>query len=134
MRNCATSVAVIIVTVLVMRQSALGSESPAGGFAKRIQPILDANCVACHQSGSAQQGLILESGLAYQNLVGQKSKESSLDLIAPGNPDRSYLMQKLRGSQLSVGGSGAQMPLGGVLESADLEAIDAWIRLGARND
>jgi mono/diheme cytochrome c family protein len=110
------------------------AETPPASFARRIQPILDANCVACHQTGSAQQGLILEAGSSYRNLVGKKSQQSSLDLVHPGAADLSYLVHKLRGSQLSMHGSGAQMPLGGSLEASDLEAIISWIESGARDN
>jgi hypothetical protein len=77
---------------------------------------------------------VLEAGLAYRNLVSQKSRESNLELVRPGVPESSYLVHKLRGSHLTVHGSGAQMPLGSSLEANDLQAIVEWIRLGANND
>ena len=135
MRRYTRSIVVAAALAFDAGHSAPGSEQthPAG-FAERIQPILDANCVACHQTGSAQQGLVLETGLAYRNLVSQKSRESNLELVEPGVPESSYLVHKLRGSHLTVHGSGAQMPLGGSLEADDLQAIVEWIRLGANND
>ena len=135
MRRYTRSIVVAAALAFDAGHSAPGSEQahPAG-FAERIQPILDANCVACHQTGSAQQGLVLEAGLAYSNLVSQKSRESDLVLVRPGAPESSYLVHKLRGSHLTVHGSGARMPLGGSLEADDLQAIVEWIRLGANND
>ncbi len=135
MRRYTRSIVVAAALAFDAGHSAPGSEQahPAG-FAERIQPILDANCVACHQTGSAQQGLVLETGLAYRNLVSQKSRESNLELVRPGVPESSYLVHKLRGSHLTVHGSGAQMPLGSSLEANDLQAIVEWIRLGANND
>src|SRR4051794_8966252 len=57
-----------------------GSQPAAAGpsLATEVQPIFDDNCVACHQTGSAQQGLVLEAGKSFANIVGVKSHESSL--------------------------------------------------------
>jgi hypothetical protein len=63
-----------------------------------------------------------------------KSQQSSLDLVHPGAADLSYLVHKLRGSQLSMHGSGARMPLDGSLEASGLEAIISWIESGARDN
>jgi mono/diheme cytochrome c family protein len=134
MRQRTARKGVVLIAALSAFSAVHSSETPPASFAKRIQPIFDANCVACHQTGSAQQELVLEAGSSYRNLVGRKSQESSLDLVHPGAADLSYLAHKLRGSQLSVHGSGAQMPLGGSLEASDLEAIISWIESGARDN
>ncbi len=110
---------------------AQGAVSPS--FSRQIQAILDANCVACHQAGAAQQGLVLESGAAYAN-VGKRSAEASMNLIEPGSPDSSYLFHKVNGTHLEANGQGARMPLGGALEAADIEAIRLWILGGAKNN
>jgi len=82
MRRYTRSIVVAAALAFDAGHSAPGSEQAhPTGFAERIQPILDANCVACHQTGSAQQGLVLRGGLAYRNLVSQKSRESNLELI-----------------------------------------------------
>jgi mono/diheme cytochrome c family protein len=84
----------------------------------------------CHAAGSSPSGLVLEAGQSYGNLVGRPAAENgSLDRVAPGNPDRSYLILKLRGDP-SI--SGERMPLGGpYLTSDQIEGIAAWIRAGA---
>ncbi len=54
---------------------------------------------------------MLEAGQSYGNLVGRPAAEnSSLDRVAPGNPDASYIILKLRGDP-SI--TGERMPLGG---------------------
>src|SRR6266404_3585185 len=64
MRRYTRSIVVAAALAFDAGHSAPGSEQAhPTGFAERIQPILDANCVACHQTGSAQQGLVLEAGL-----------------------------------------------------------------------
>jgi len=87
----------------------------------------------CHAAGSAPSGLVLEAGQSYGLLVGHASSEnSSLDRVSPGNPDRSYLILKLRGDP---GITGERMPLGGpYLTSDQIAGIAAWIRAGAPND
>jgi len=111
----------------------LAQDAGAPSLGKHVQPIFDANCVACHQTGAAQQGLILESGLAYAN-VGRSSTEAAMTLIEPGKPEASYLFLKVSGTYAQASGKGARMPLGGVLEGADIETIRRWIVGGAKNN
>jgi mono/diheme cytochrome c family protein len=87
----------------------------------------------CHASGSAPSGLVLQAGQSYGNLVGRPSTENgTLSRVAPGDPDRSYLILKLRGDP-SI--SGERMPLGGpYLTSDQIAGIAAWIRAGAPNN
>ena len=95
-------------------------------FERDIQPILDANCVSCHQTGATSQGLNLEAGKAYGSLVSRKSSEADAMLVAPGSPDTSYLLAKILGTQGQAGGKGARMPIGGSLDNRGRE------RRGAR--
>ena len=84
----------------------------------------------CHAVGSAPSGLELEAGQSYGNLVGRPANEnSSIARVAPGDPDHSYIILKLRGDP-SI--TGERMPLGGpYLTSDQIEGIAAWIRAGA---
>lgn len=84
----------------------------------------------CHAAGSAPSGLVLEAGQSYGNLVGRPATENgTLARVAPGNPDRSYLILKLRGDP-SI--TGERMPLGGpYLTAEQIEGIAGWIRAGA---
>jgi mono/diheme cytochrome c family protein len=113
--------------------ASIARDASVPSLSRQVQPIFDANCVACHQSGAAQQGLVLESGAAFKN-VGKRSSEAPMNLIAAGKPDASYLFQKVNGTHLKVEGQGARMPLGGVLQAADIETIRLWIQGGAKND
>lgn len=104
-------------------------------FSKDVQPIFTAKCAICHQGGAAPGGLGLESGSAYKNLVNVKSTESPLQRVAPGAPDKSYLLNKLLGTQGQVGGSGAQMPFGQPpLSQSQINSIQQWISQGAPDD
>jgi len=55
-----------------------------------------------------------------------------MDRVEPNDSTQSYLMHKLDGTHLGVGGSGSQMPLGGpFLSQGDRDGIRAWINSGA---
>lgn len=101
-------------------------------FEQRIQPIFDDHCVICHMTGSENAGLNLERGMALSQLVGIPSTESKLPRVSPGGAANSYLLAKLRGTFLQLGGNGARMPLGGPqLDEADINLIEQWISAGA---
>ena len=123
--------------VLVAAMSAIArnsAESPRGvRFKSDLQPILDENCVTCHQLSSAPLGLDLEDGKSWLNLLHGRSAESKLPLISPGKPDESYLFYKLTGDQAKVG-SGAQMPPGDPLPPDKIALVRRWIEDGAPNN
>jgi hypothetical protein len=87
-------------------------------------------CTACHTGAGAPQGLRLDSANSYALLVGVASQEQpSLQRVAAGDPNNSYLIKKLEGTA-SVGG---RMPLGGTpLAQADINVIRQWITDGAQ--
>ncbi len=104
-------------------------------FKSSVQPIFNANCVVCHQGSRAPQGLSLEPDVAYQDLVNIASVESPLMRVAPGAPDKSYLVNKLRGTQQQAGGSGVQMPFGATpLSEQNISLIEQWIASGATDN
>jgi mono/diheme cytochrome c family protein len=113
--------------------TAIGAAAPIS-FHKQVQPIFDANCVVCHQTGGAQAGLVLEDGKAYANLVEQRSHESPMALVTPGSSENSYLIHKINGTQAAAHGNGARMPLGGQLDSSDIDIVRGWIAAGAPNN
>src|SRR5690242_10705215 len=66
-------------------------------------------CTTCHTGATAPLGFRLDEGSSFAMLVNASSVEvPSLRRVSPGNPDQSYLIQKLEG-HAAVGG---QMPLG----------------------
>src|SRR5258708_8103496 len=91
MRRYTRSIVVAAALAFDAGHSAPGSEQAhPTGFAERIQPILDANCVACHQTGSAQQGLVLEAGPALPNPVSPQRRGSHLAPVRPRAPTSTY--------------------------------------------
>ena len=87
-------------------------------------------CTACHTGAAAPQGLRLDASSSYDLLVGIASSEAPSTLrVKPGDPDHSYLVQKLEGNA-SVG---ARMPFGGpYLSQATIDVIRQWITDGAQ--
>jgi hypothetical protein len=97
-------------------------------------PSIQANvftpiCTACHAGAAAPLGFRLDAASAYAMLVNAPSVEvPALRRVAPGNPDQSYLIQKLEGHAAV----GAQMPLGQApLPQATINVIRQWITNGA---
>jgi Ca2+-binding RTX toxin-like protein len=98
-------------------------------FATQVQPIFTGRCTGCHNTSSAPHGLVLDADHSYSHLVNVASKEvPSLDRVEPGNPDDSYVVQKVEGTA-AVGG---QMPLGRTpLTAEQIALIRQWISEGA---
>lgn len=115
-----------------------GQGDPEGGhsFSNDVQPILE-RCTAggCHSDSSPAAGLDLTSGASYESLLRASSQDPETLLVTPGNPTNSYLMMKLRGTQVS----GLQMPReaggpGEPLPEEELRVIEGWIIAGAPDD
>jgi mono/diheme cytochrome c family protein len=118
----------LLATILIA--SPIHAGDPA--FQPTVQRILARNCAGCHNSVDRQGGLDLEPDHAFANLVGVKSIESPLPRVMPGDPERSYLVRKLTGTQAEAGGEGAQMPANGAaLPGAQIDVIRHWIEAGA---
>jgi len=86
-------------------------------------------CTVCHAGADAPHGLRLDAANSYDLLVGVPSVEvPGLLRVKPGEPDSSYVIQKLEGHAAV----GARMPLGGPYLSGDVIAdIRQWITAGA---
>ena len=110
-------------------------EGTAFTFARIQSEIFTPTCAkaGCHAASAASAGLVLEAGRSHGELVNRSATESGLDRVEPGNPERSYLILKLRGDP-SI--TGQRMPLDGppYLTPDRIDGIAAWIRAGAPND
>jgi hypothetical protein len=90
-------------------------------------------CSVCHVGGSAPEGLRLDAADSYNLLVGVPSTEvPSIMRVKPGDPDNSYIIQKLEGHAAV----GAQMPDGcpttqPCLSADTIAFIAQWITNGA---
>ena len=109
---------------------------PTVSFNGNIQPIFNQSCATtsqCHAVNGAQD-LDLSQGHSIQNTVNVKSTEQpKLLRIKPGDPDVSYLYQKIIGAPTISGILMPQgcpgTPLGGAvcLDNNQISAINQWI-------
>jgi len=102
-----------------------------------VQPILTANCTTgCHGGAQPILGQNLSGGQTIASTVNVAATElPTMDRIEPGDPDNSYLVHEIRGTQVSVGGAGERMPLGrDALTQAQIDIIRAWIADGAQDN
>lgn len=102
-------------------------------YSRDVEPLVVGRCIGCHSSSEPRAELVLESGEGYRDLVGQRSVQApGMELVAPGDPESSYLWRKLEG-RTEVGKG---MPRGMLgyrrLPEAELERIRRWIEDGAR--
>ncbi|MGH6960711.1 MAG: hypothetical protein ACREE7_09525 [Dongiaceae bacterium] len=91
-------------------------------------------CTQCHVGAGAPQGLSLaDAQTSYDNLVGVLSTQSpSYFRVLAGDPDASFLIHKLEGTQ----DAGNRMPNGcpvtqPCLDAATIAVIRQWIADGA---
>ncbi len=101
--------------------------------AARVQVLFDDQCTSCHSEPEAAARLDLEAAVTTGSLVDRPARgvEGRM-LVAPGRPESSYLIDKLQGTHLEVGGRGARMPRrADALSDADVETIRRWIAAGA---
>lgn len=121
---------------------AIQAPDDAGGdgvsLRRDLQPLLTRTCVfsGCHGQAGAALGLVLAEGSARSHLVCVPAAGApNLNRVEKGSPQRSYLVNKLEGTQLDVGGGGHRMPMGqSAWAPADIDLVTRWIRAGARDN
>ena len=106
-----------------------GGGTPASDFQQIQDTIFTPICTQCHIGATAPEGLRLDAANSYALLVNAQSAEvPSLMRVNPGNPDASYIVQKLEGTNAV----GARMPFGGPYLSQDrIDLVRRWIAAGA---
>lgn len=100
-------------------------------FSQDIQPIFTGTCAVagCHDSGTQESGVNLST---YDDALNSVGVQYGTEIINPGNPDESPIVDKISNSNPQFG---ARMPEGGSpLSSAQIDSIIAWIEDGAPNN
>lgn len=94
---------------------------PPSPIYKDVQPILEDNCIMCHNGPKAPKGLRLNS---LENVL--KGSERG-PVVKAGDPQGSELIRRLRGI------STPRMPLSGPpwLEESEIRLFEEWIKNGA---
>jgi hypothetical protein len=116
-----------------------GQPLSAGGGSVALAPTLasvqanvfSVNCAipGCHGGGTVQFGLRLDPGFSAGNLINVPSpRDTNLIRVIPGNPNGSFIIQKLEGTQTL----GDRMPqFGPYLPQSTIDVIRQWIQDGA---
>jgi hypothetical protein len=106
---------------------------PTATFARVQAEVFTPSCAlsGCHSGASPKVGQDLSAGRAYAQIVNVRAVESTRLRIAPGDPDASYLISKVRGDATITG---SRMPLGGALPPQRVQLLVDWVRRGAPND
>ncbi len=108
-------------------------------FATIERKIFAVSCatLSCH-GAAASGGLQLTPDVAYTNLVGvpatnPAANAAGLLRVAPGDPDHSFILDKLTGALAA--GEGVPMPqVGSPLPQAKIDLVRRWIAAGAPAD
>lgn len=135
-RNIALAGIIFLSVISVIADSQAGGVKEASvSFSRDIAPVLRRKCATCHLTGTEAGGMALHPKAAWRNLVGKASGESGFLIVAPGQPEKSYLIMKLEGSHMEHGGMGSQMPFGAPpLKPEIIQTIRIWISEGAANN
>jgi mono/diheme cytochrome c family protein len=102
----------------------------ASDFQQIQDTIFTPICSACHIGANAPQGMRLDAANSYAMIVGVPSNEvPGLMRINPGNPDTSYLVQKIQGNAAQ----GVRMPANGppYLTQDQIDLVRRWVAAGA---
>tara|TARA_R110002049_G_scaffold138781_11_gene299235 strand:- start:19293 stop:20537 length:1245 start_codon:yes stop_codon:yes gene_type:complete len=102
-------------------------------FSEIQAAVLTPDCATsnCHSGANPQASLSLEEADSYAMLVGIAStQDAGIQRVVAGNPNNSYLIQKLEGTAAT----GTVMPPTGGLPQVDIDVIRQWISDGAIDD
>ena len=113
--------------LLVALGSAMAFGSAPGqtadlSFTRDVAPILSKRCTVCHSGPNAQKGL--QMGKVADLLRGGESGAA----IAPGEPDRSLILEK------AAGDKPVMPPAGDPMTKEEIEILRQWIAAGAQDD
>lgn len=91
-------------------------------FEAKIRPILAQECYECHSTGTKKKG-----GLVLDSRPGWQAGGESGDVIKPGDPDGSLLLQTIKHQHEDI-----KMPKAGAkLDDKVIADFEQWIRDGA---
>jgi hypothetical protein len=99
-----------------------GGTCPAG---TDVEQVIAAHCASCHGGAAPQNGLDLSSNIAAHT-AGVSSSCMGLPYVAPGDPDGSFLLQKMTAQTPACGGHMPPSPLMG-LSADEAACVRAWI-------
>lgn len=110
-----------LASLVLLASLALGQGKTAPTPYAKVDIVLKAKCVGCHQGATPSGGVNLTS---YENVM--KSKFKGKPIVMPKNVNGSVLAQSLHGKGVM------KMPPGGALPASDAKIIAVWILAGAK--
>jgi WD40 repeat protein len=113
-----SALAVVITTTALGRAQAPAPAAPPD-FARDVMPILETNCLRCHNTAKQEGGLLLES---FDDLMKGGDDGSP---IVPGDADGSALIRQVEGR------AKPKMPPKSDLRPEDIATLRAWVTAGA---
>lgn len=131
--TASTSTSTATTTTSTTTSTSTSTSSSAATFTVVQRNVLN-NCRTCHNDPNAAfNGSLSLQTNAYGNLVNVAAAgKAGAVRVVPGNPDASYLVQKLEGT---AGIAGGRMPLGGpFLSASQIAVVREWIAAGALNN
>lgn len=125
----------LVPLALVVAGADCGEPVAAPSFQTLRTELFEPRCGAtgCHGGNPARElDLVTDAhgALVNQEAVGAVGRV----YVVPGDPEGSLLLEVLRGPIAESSAPIRQMPVGVELPVEDIEAVEAWIREGARND
>ncbi|MFP6897417.1 MAG: PSD1 and planctomycete cytochrome C domain-containing protein [Roseibacillus sp.] len=101
----------------------IGPSAWAVDYEKEIRPIFEKHCYECHGPEKQKSKLRLD-----QRAVSLRGGDSGFPAIVPGNPEKSFLVEAIRGTDPDL-----KMPAkGDPLSAKQIATIERWIREGAK--
>jgi hypothetical protein len=131
--TCARALALAIGLSAACEAGSPGASPPS--FGEVHERVLQPSCVfaTCHAGGPSPAGsLSLDRDVAHASLVDVPSSVVAHGiLVVPGDPEASYIMEKLL---VAMPAAGESMPPDAALDSERIELVRAWIEAGAADD
>lgn len=92
-------------------------------FKTQIQPILETNCVRCHNESKVKGGLRIDT---YEKLM---EGGDTADAVVPGDPEKSELLVRVHLRPID---EGVMPDEGQMLKHDEVALLDAWVKAGAK--
>lgn len=110
-----------VAVILAHAPAALRCEE-AVDFVKKIEPLLQENCLDCHGPDKAKGAFRVDR---LSSLL--KGGDSGEAAVIPGDPENSFLVRAIRHEEVDY----EMPPKGAPLSEEEIEQVEAWIAAGA---
>ncbi len=105
--------------------------APTSTLCDVSETLFEPHCTGCH-NGSVHPYDLRINGLAERLINAESPAHAGLTMVVPGQPDESFIYQKLVGTQPS--GTGDLMPPQGELSQEVTKVLREWIEAGAQTE